>query len=75
MDLKVGMMWFDDTRGRPLADKIARAADHYRAKYGRSSDICYISADRLAQGQPPPQGMRLKGAPDILPDHFWLGSC
>ncbi len=73
MDLQIGMLWFDDARDRPLVDKIAQAAAHYRAKYGRPPSICYIAARLAAELPALSDGLRIKGAPNILPNHFWLG--
>lgn len=73
MDLKVGLLWFDDARDRSLDDKIARAAQHYCAKYGCAPNVCYVSASLAADLPPSSNGLRLKSAPNILPNHFILG--
>ncbi len=73
MDLKVGMLWYDDARDRSLADKIARAANYYRIKYGQAPSVCYVAASLAAALPAHTNGLSIKGAPNILPDHFWLG--
>jgi hypothetical protein len=73
MDLKVGMLWFDDARDRTLAEKIVRAASHYRAKYGCYPDTCYVPLPQSADIPALPDGIRVKRSAAILPDHLWLG--
>jgi hypothetical protein len=67
------MLWFDDARDRPLADKLALAARHYEHKYGRRPNVCYVSLHALEQEKANANGLRLQAAPDVLPHHFWLG--
>lgn len=76
MSLRMGMLWFDDTPNRPLAEKITRAAQYYQAKYGRAPDTCYISQsdqEDLSDADAPP-GLGIRPMPDVLPHHFWLGN-
>lgn len=84
--MKVGMLWFDDDPKRPVTEKVERAAQRYREKYGVLPNMCYANPRTLAEGQ---DGVSLnlqslgtgKGAPrvtlkqarSILPNHFWLG--
>jgi len=73
INLDVGMLWYDDSHGLSLSDKIARAAAHYRTKYGRAPNICYVPAQALAQGAPSLDGLAVKELASLLPHHFWLG--
>lgn len=73
MTLAVGMLWYDDNPNRALAEKLATASEHYLAKYGVRPDVCYLhtsSADHTSEDR---HGLKLILAPDILPNHFWLG--
>jgi hypothetical protein len=73
MTLRIGMLWFDDAPGRPLADKLQQAARHYERKYGHRPNICYVSRNALEGAPSAADGLQLCAAPDILPHHFWLG--
>ncbi len=71
--MKVGLLWFDNDPGRDLAQKVGRAARHYRQKYGRQPNVCYVHPS-LLEGQSRRVG-KLKVAPlsSVLRHHFWLG--
>ncbi len=66
------MLWFDDEKDTPLAEKVRRAAAYYRQEYGLAPDTCYLHG---APGEtlPPVDGIRLYTARHILPHHLWLG--
>jgi hypothetical protein len=71
--MEIGMLWFDDGR-HELGDKVDRAANHYRSKYGRSPDLCFAHPKTL--GRNPPKktaGVKLCSSGSVLPHHFWLG--
>ena len=73
MDLRTGMLWYDDASDRSLSDKLARATNYYESKYGQIPTVCYLNADALS-GEPIDNGgLKLQAAPDLLPHHFWLG--
>lgn len=74
MSLRVGMLWFDDTPGRPLAEKIARAAQYYEAKYGRAPDTCYINQAAQEPTSVSLPGIGIRAVPYILPHHLWIGN-
>ena len=82
--MKTGLLWYDGDPRRPLEDKIGRAAERYRRKYGRWPNTCYVHAEsggddgqdgsNLAVRLEEPQAcIRVLSAPNILLHHFWLG--
>ena len=82
--MQTGLLWYDGDPKRPLEDKVGRAAERYRQKFGRWPDTCYVhpqvvggeSGDglRLAcQARSPKSTIRVLPAPNILVHHFWLG--
>ena len=71
--MKQGMLWFDDTPDRPLAAKIERAAKYYREKYGGPPNTCFVHPSCLPSNGVPDKPIKLLGARDILPHHFWIG--
>lgn len=79
-----GLLWYDGDPRRALEDKIGRAAERYREKYGRWPNTCYVHPQvvggdseeelRLAYRSQNPKAMiRVLSAPNILLHHFWLG--
>ncbi|MBI3734810.1 MAG: hypothetical protein HY259_15330 [Chloroflexi bacterium] len=84
--MKVGMLWFDNDPKRSLEDKVERAAQYYREKYGVAPNLCYAhprtvgdepQAQKVQVGLTgatrPAHQVTLKQARSILPNHFWLG--
>ena len=70
--MNIGMLWFDNDKGRSLAEKVTRAADYYRAKFGVAPTDCYVRA--LLDGAPLLVGsVRLHASRTVLPNHLWLG--
>ena len=68
------LLWFDADKKRDLADKIARAADRYRVKFGQAANICYINIDQLdgLEGQTV-KGVRVLGAENVSINYFRVG--
>ena len=48
MLLTKGMLWVDDTAGRPLVRKVEQAASYYQSKYGAMPNICYVHPSALS---------------------------
>jgi hypothetical protein len=72
--MDIGMLWYDDDGKRQLDEKVARAAEYYRAKYGVQPTECYVNPGMLGEGQPPlAAGLRLRPNRTIIKNHFWLG--
>lgn len=72
--MKTGLLWFDNDPKTSLDEKVARAAAHYRQKYGRSATQCYVNPSLLATATDTVvAGIRVKSSKTVLPYHFWLG--
>jgi hypothetical protein len=71
--MDIGMLWYDDDRQRTLEDKVRRAADYYRHKYGQSPNLCLINPQSANGGPEAVNSIELQTAPNILPHHFWIG--
>jgi hypothetical protein len=79
VDMNVGMLWFDNDPRTALTDKVARAADYYRQKYGLVADVCLVHPSTL--GQPHPDLIegcagKVSIRPNrlIQPGHLWIGT-
>jgi hypothetical protein len=68
-----GLLWFDADPKRDLAEKVARAAERYRFKFGRRPNLCYVNAAALDAGSIEIDGIRLVPAANVLKHHFWIG--
>jgi hypothetical protein len=82
--MEIGLLWYDDDPRRGLEDKVGRAAQRYREKYGRWPNTCYVHpgvvADYLVQdlrvacrSRRQRATIRVVSAPNILLHHYWLG--
>ncbi|MCB9444925.1 MAG: hypothetical protein H6669_11880 [Ardenticatenaceae bacterium] len=70
--MNIGMLWLDDDKKRPLAEKVQRAADHYWEKYGRFPELCLVNNQMLADEQLVGK-IKVQPVRTVLRDHFWLG--
>jgi hypothetical protein len=72
--MEVGMLWYDDDAKRQLSDKVARAVEFYRNKYGVQPTECYVHPGMLSNGEPTmAAGVRLRPHRTVNKNHFWLG--
>lgn len=71
--MEIGMLWYDDDKKRPLAEKVERAANFYAAKYGRRPTDCHVHPSLLSDGGELAAGLRLHPDRTIIVNHFWMG--
>jgi len=70
--MNVGMLWLDDDRNRTLDEKVSRAVEYYREKYGRMPNMCLVNKGMLAAEKQVGK-VCVQPIANILPHHFWLG--
>lgn len=70
--MNVGMLWLDDDKQRPLAEKVQRAVEYYQDKYGCVATLCLVNSAALA-GETAVAGVKVQGSATVLPYHFWVG--
>ncbi len=70
--MKIGMMWLDTDKQRTLEEKVRRAAEYYRDKYGRFPELCLVNS-RLLKDEKKVGRVKIQPAAAVLPGHFWLG--
>ncbi len=70
--MKIGMMWLDTDKQRSLEEKVRRASEHYREKYGRFPELCLVNS-RLLENETKVGRVKIQPAKTVLPGHFWLG--
>jgi hypothetical protein len=71
--MNVGMLWYDDDRKRTLEEKVLRAADHYRQKFGRAPTLCLVNPRSLNGDPARVAKIELRSAHNVLQHHFWMG--
>src|SRR5689334_7901117 len=66
--LASGLLWYDDDAGRPLAFKLAEAAERYRERIGYEPTACQLNpAQAQAAQQPPASAAIRRGAKRGVP--------
>ena len=74
MSIGIGMLWFDNEPKSSLAEKVNRAAEYYKNKYGKSPNKCYINPKaREKKHKGIINGIKIFTSPTILPNHIWIG--
>jgi hypothetical protein len=69
--MKIGMLWFDNSQA-PLPEKVERACDYYKKKYGTVPDWCHVHP--TTEGAPVKvNGIDVQTNHWIRPNHLWMG--
>src|SRR3972149_3661059 len=73
--MAIGMLWFDDDARRTLNEKVARAFEHYKPKYGATPTLCFVNPSVLKDKDAPEMaaGVLLRPARTVMLHHFWIG--
>ncbi len=71
--MRVGMLWFDDDKKRTLAEKVERAVTYYAEKYRTTPSVCYVNPAALEDTKPKENGVAVRAAATVRPNHFWVG--
>ena len=70
--MNVGMLWLDDDKHLSLDEKIQRAAEYYRNKYGQAPNICLVNQTML-EAEKKVGPIQVRPVQNILRNHFWVG--
>ncbi len=76
--MNTGMLWYDDNPKTGLENKVERAADYYKEKYGKSPTLCLVHPTMLTKAIQPVVGrddhrLEVRPAHFVRPNHFWIG--
>lgn len=71
--MNVGMLWLDTDAKRSLEEKVQRAVEYYRDKYGRAPELCLVNKQMLADSELKIGAVKVQPAKNVLPHHFWVG--
>lgn len=68
-----GMLWFDNNTQTNFTDKVLQAASYYQKKYGKKPDLCFAHPSMIPTEGTQPDGIEIRSAKQVLPNHLWLG--
>ena len=75
----MGLMWYDAT-DRDLAEKIRRAAQRYKQKFGETPNICHVHPSEITTDSPGMvaaqiliEEVEVVPSSRTLPHHFLIG--
>lgn len=71
--MKSGMLWLDADARRTFEEKVQRAVEYYREKYGAMPDLCLVNTSTLADDEVEVGPVKVQRARTVLPHHFWVG--
>lgn len=63
-----GLMWFDNTAGKPVLQKVIEAAGRFFERWGEWPGVCYVHAGE-APAQQEALPFRVDGVRWVLPNH------
>lgn len=69
------MLWFDNSSKTTLEQKIAKAVEYYKKKYGRSPELCLVHPSMVANDDLTSVDHLITVRPwrPVLPGHMWIG--
>ena len=71
--MHIGMLWFDNTPGVPLKNRIEKAVDYYRKKYHQEPNLCLIHPGMAEDEKTEVGRMTIRSYQPVLPGHLWIG--
>ncbi len=73
--MDIGMLWYDDDAKRSLTERVARAAEYYKTKYGTAPTLCFVNPGMLPPKNAPDlaAGVYLRPSRNVMVNHFWIG--
>lgn len=70
--MRIGMLWVDQKAGS-LEEKVSRAAEYYRRKYGETPNVCFVNPRDLAEPVNVAAGIEVKPWQYIQRGALWIG--
>ena len=82
--METGMLWYDNDPKTTLTDKVARAVEYYRKKYGRDPNLCLVNPGSFPNGEEKKATngsdngivsgkVAVRSYRPVLPGHLWIG--
>ena len=71
--MNTGLLWFDNSK-LSLADKVRKAAQYYKKKYGRAAEVCLVNPSMMGdEKMSEVEGITVRAWRPVLPGHLWIG--
>jgi hypothetical protein len=71
--MKAGMLWLDADVRRTFDEKVQRAVEYYRQKYGLNPDLCLVNTSSFVEEEKNIGEVTVQRTKTVLPHHFWVG--
>ena len=68
-----GMLWYDSGLQGSLEERLLRAIEYYRQKYGRMPTLCLVNQGTMQGMSGQIEGVTVRAYGPMLPAHFWIG--
>jgi hypothetical protein len=73
IEMKLGILYFDNDPKSSLASKVEKAVTCFGNKYGITPDICYIHPNLLDRVTSINRKIKILPSRKISPNHLWIG--
>jgi len=72
--MKKGLLWFDDSAGIDLDEKVNQAACRYQEKFEAVPNVCCVHPSTIGgSGEQQVGQVRVIASPTVLRHHFFVG--
>ena len=71
--MDIGLLWYDDDKKSTLDEKVQRAAEYYKNKYGVNPNACFVHTSMLEGASRMCGDVRVRSIHNVIRNHFWLG--
>jgi hypothetical protein len=71
--MNIGMLWLDDDKKRSFEEKVKRAADYYREKYGLLPELCLVNSSMVSVENKKVGRIEVQPTQTVLLNYFLLG--
>jgi hypothetical protein len=71
--MEIGMLWFDNDPKLDLKNKVHKAAQYYKEKYGQEANLCFVHPSMTSDEKIDAGAVVVYSNSTVLPHHFWIG--
>ena len=63
------LLWYDDTKKKPVEEKILEGVQRYIYRFGETPNVCLVHPSETVQAS----GMVIRQASYVRPNYYWIG--
>ncbi len=63
------LLWFDDTKKKPVEEKILEGVQRYVERFGQTPNVCLVNPGEAVQAN----GITVRPTAYVRPNNYWLG--